>query len=60
MDDHRRIAAQIAGGAVGLLIIKVLHPTLTPRQASRAGAPYPSQSKRPGPQAAVSAPEEIG
>jgi glycerol uptake facilitator-like aquaporin len=37
------IGAQIAGGAVGLVIIKLLYPRITPDQAATAVVPHPAQ-----------------
>ena len=37
------VAAQIVGGAVGLLIIRLLYPRITPDQAATAVVPHPAQ-----------------
>jgi len=42
------IAAQIAGGAVGLVIIKLLYPSITPDEAATAVVPYLAQGDHDG------------
>ncbi len=48
------IAAQIAGGVAGVIIIKVLYPALTSAQAAQAVMPHEAAEDRavPGPDAA--------
>jgi glycerol uptake facilitator-like aquaporin len=50
------IAAQIVGGAIGLLIIRVLYPTIGPAEASRVVIPH---ANRLEPRATMSAMEEL-
>jgi arsenate reductase len=47
------IAAQIVGGAIGLVIIKILYPTITPLQASRVVTPHPDLSEPHSPKSAM-------